>query len=97
MRRRLAVGLFGRGRDLSGAGSPDEVADLLLSGGAAPHVDTMLTHTAVGTAAEVRDQLTAFRRLADADELIVAFQSPAPETRLRSVRLTAEAMASVAA
>jgi luciferase family oxidoreductase group 1 len=97
VRRRLAVGLFGRGRDLSGAGSPDEVADLLLAGGAAQHVDSMLTHTAIGTTAEVRDQLTAFRRRADADELIVAFQAPAPESRLRALRLTAEAMASVAA
>ncbi|RBY90825.1 LLM class flavin-dependent oxidoreductase [Blastococcus sp. TF02A-26] len=97
VRRRLAVGLFGRGRDLSGAGSPDEVADLLLQGGAAVHVDGMLTHTAVGTAADVREQLTAFRALADADELIVAFQSPAPESRLRSIALTAEAMETVAA
>ncbi|WP_029431992.1 LLM class flavin-dependent oxidoreductase [Blastococcus sp. URHD0036] len=92
VRRRLAVGLFGRGRDLS-----DDEAELLLAGGAAVHVDGMLTHTAVGTPAEVRDQLTAFRRRADADELIVAFQAPAPESRLRSLALTAEAMTSVAA
>ncbi len=92
VRRRLATGLFGRGRDLS-----DAEADLLLSGGAAVHVDGMLTRTAVGTPAEVRDQLVAFRQRADADELIVAFQSPAPERRLRAVQLTAEAMAAVAA
>ena len=92
VRRRLAVGLFGRGRAHS-----DEEAGLLLDGGAARHVDTMLTHTAIGTAAEVREQLTAFRKLADADELIVAFQSPLPEGRLRAVQLTAEAMQSVAA
>ncbi len=35
---------------------------------------------------------TAFRKLADADELIVAHQSPTIEGRLRSVTLTAEAM-----
>ncbi|WP_409330695.1 LLM class flavin-dependent oxidoreductase [Trujillonella humicola] len=92
VRRRLAVGLFGRGRDLS-----DAETDLLLAGGAAVHVDGMLTHTAVGTATEVRERLTAFRELADADELIVAFQSPSPEARLRAVELTAEAMSSVAA
>jgi len=92
VRRRLAVGLFGRGRDLS-----DAETDLLLQGGAAVHVDGMLTHTAIGTAAEVREQLTAFRERADADELIVAFQAPRPEARLRAVELTAEAMAGVAA
>ncbi|MGY1742089.1 MULTISPECIES: LLM class flavin-dependent oxidoreductase [unclassified Blastococcus] len=92
VRRRLAVGLFGRGRELT-----DAEADLLLDGGAGVHVDGMLTHTAVGTAAEVREQLTAFRALADADELIVAFQAPRPEARLRAVELTAAAMESVAA
>ncbi|MGY1812590.1 LLM class flavin-dependent oxidoreductase [Blastococcus sp. SYSU D00820] len=92
VRRTLAVGLFGRGRDLSEA-----EADLLLEGGAARHVDTMLTHTALGTPAEVREQLTAFRALADADELIVAHQSPTTEGRLRSVELTAEAMETVPA
>ncbi|SEO45874.1 LLM class flavin-dependent oxidoreductase [Trujillonella endophytica] len=97
VRRRLAVGLFGRGRDLSGHGSEEEVADLLLAGGAAVHVDGMLTHTAAGTPAEVRDQLIAFRQRADADELIVAFQSPDPQRRLRSVQLTAEAVATIAA
>jgi luciferase family oxidoreductase group 1 len=91
-RRRLAAGLFGRGRDLS-----DDEADLLLSSGAGVHVDSMLTHTAAGTPAEVREQLTAFARLADADELIVAHQAPTAQARLRSVTLTAEAMDAVAA
>jgi luciferase family oxidoreductase group 1 len=91
-RRRLAVGLFGQGRDLD-----DDAADLLLSSGAGRHVDGMLTHTAVGTPAEVRAALTDFARLADADELIVAHQAPTTEARLRSVTLTAEAMDSVAA
>ena len=57
----------------------------------------MLTHTAAGTPAEVREQLTAFARLADADELIVAHQAPGTEARLRSVTLVAEAMQAVAA
>ncbi|HJX44715.1 MAG TPA: LLM class flavin-dependent oxidoreductase [Geodermatophilus sp.] len=91
-RRRLAVGLFGQGRDLS-----DDEADALLSAGAGRHVDTMLTHTAIGTPEEVREQLTAFARLADADELVVAHQAPGTEARLRSVTLVAEAMESVAA
>ena len=91
-RRRLAVGLFGQGRDLD-----DDAADLLLSSGAGRHVDSMLTHTAAGTPDEVREQLTAFARLADADELITAHQAPGTAARLRSVALTAEAMESVAA
>jgi luciferase family oxidoreductase group 1 len=91
-RRRLAVGLFGQGRDLS-----DDEAEVLLSAGAGRHVDAMLTHTAAGTPDDVRAQLTAFARLADADELIVAHQAPTTEQRLRSVTLVAEAMAAVPA
>jgi alkanesulfonate monooxygenase SsuD/methylene tetrahydromethanopterin reductase-like flavin-dependent oxidoreductase (luciferase family) len=91
-RRRLAVGLFGQGRDLD-----DDAAELLLSSGAGRHVDGMLTHTAAGTPDEVRAALTDFARLADADELIVAHQAGTTEARLRSVTLTAEAMDSVPA
>ena len=90
VRRTLATGLFGRGRSFT-----DEEADLLLSQGAGAHVDSMLTHTALGTPAEVRAHLEGFRRLADADELIVAHQSPTTEGRLRSVTLLAEAMETV--
>lgn len=92
VRRNLATGLFGRGRSFT-----DDEADLLLSQGAGGHVDSMLTHTAMGTPADVREQLVAFRRLADADELIVAHQSPSTEGRLRSVTLLAEAMETVRA
>ncbi|RBY76415.1 alkane 1-monooxygenase [Geodermatophilus sp. TF02-6] len=91
VRRTLAVGLFGRGRSMS-----DDEAQLLLDGGAGRHVDTMLTHTAVGTPAEVREYLAGFAEQADADELIVAHQFPGVEGRLRSVELTAEAMQTVA-
>ena len=88
VRRTLAVGLFGRGRQLS-----DDEAQLLLDGGAGLHVDTMLTHTAVGTPPMVREFLDGFAEHADADELIVAHQSPLVADRLRSVELTADAMA----
>jgi len=87
VRRNLAVGLFGRGRTFS-----DEEADLLLQQGAGHHVGSMLTHTAVGTPHEVGDFLERFRKQADADELIVAHQSPTTEGRLRSVELTAQAL-----
>ena len=87
VRRNLAVGLFGRGQQLT-----DEQADALLAQGAGHHVGQMLTHTAVGTRAEVGEYLDRFRKLADADELIVAHQAPTVEARLRSVTLLAEAM-----
>jgi luciferase family oxidoreductase group 1 len=92
VRRNLAVALFGRGRQLD-----DAQADELLAQGAGHHVGQMLTHTAVGTPAEIGGYLDGFRKLADADELIVAHQAPTVEGRLRSVTLTAEAMESVGA
>jgi luciferase family oxidoreductase group 1 len=87
-RRVRAAALFGRGQALT-----DEQADQLLAQGAWHHVDQMLTYAAVGTPAEVRDYLENFAKVADADELIVAHQAPTTEGRLRSVTLTAEAMA----
>jgi luciferase family oxidoreductase group 1 len=93
IRRIRAVGLFGRGRRSDGVDF-EEAADALLAQGAAHHVDQMLTHTALGTPGEVGEYLDGFRKLADADELIVAHQSPTVEGRLRSVELLAEAMES---
>jgi luciferase family oxidoreductase group 1 len=93
VRRIRAVGLFGRGQRFDDSRF-EEAADSLLAQGAAHHVDQMLTHTALGTPDEVGAYLDGFRKLADADELIVAHQSPTIEGRLRSVTLTAEAMES---
>ncbi|MEU2348161.1 LLM class flavin-dependent oxidoreductase [Modestobacter sp. NPDC049651] len=92
VRRTLATGLFGRGRSFT-----DEEADLLLEQGAGQHVSGMLTHTAVGTTAEVRHVLEQFAKQADADELIVAHQAPTTEARLRSVEIVAEAMGATSA
>ena len=91
-RRLRATALFGQGRPLG-----DAQADLLLASGAGRQVDQMFTHSAVGTPPEVRARLDDFRRLADADELIVAHASPTLEQRLRSVALLAGAMDSVPA
>ena len=89
-RRLRATGIFGqRGREYT-----DAEADLLLEHGAAAQVDQMLTHAAVGTLPEVREAVERFTKHADADELIVAHQSPTPAARLRSVELLAEAMSS---
>jgi luciferase family oxidoreductase group 1 len=57
---------------------------------------SMMTYSAIGTPDEVRDYLEEFARHAQADELIVAHQSPELEGRLRSVELTAATMAGVA-
>jgi luciferase family oxidoreductase group 1 len=92
VRRNLAVRLFGRGHALG-----DDQADQLLAQGAGAHVSSMLTHTAIGTRAEVADYLDRFLEMSDADELIVAHQAPNPEARLRSVTLLAEAMDTAAA
>ena len=91
IRRIRAVGLFGRGQRFEGV-DVDAAGDQLLAQGAAVHVDQMLTHTALGRPDEVREYLETFRKFADADELIVAHQSPTIEGRLRSVTLVAEAM-----
>jgi putative transposase len=57
----------------------------------------MTRYSAVGAPAEVRSYLEEFAATAQADELIVAHQSPTSEGRLRSVTLLAEAMESLAA
>jgi luciferase family oxidoreductase group 1 len=91
-RRLRATGIFGqRGHDYT-----DEEADLLLQHGAAVHVDQMLTYSAIGTSRDVREAVERFAKHADADELIVAHQSPTPAARLRSVELLAEAVAPAA-
>jgi luciferase family oxidoreductase group 1 len=90
IRRVRALSLFTRP---DGGRYTDDEADALLQSPAGRHVDQMLTHSAVGTPDEVREHLEGFVKFADADELIVAHQSPTPEDRLRSVSLLAEAMA----
>src|SRR3954462_4300202 len=87
-RRFRAIALFGRGQSFT-----DEEADLLLESPAGRHIEQMLTHSAVGTGAEVGEYLEAFAKQADADELIVAFQSPTTKQRLHSVTLTGDALA----
>ena len=95
VRRARALRLFGRARGIRDADldeADDDLADQLLAGGAAPHVDQLLTYTATGTPAQVGRFLEDFAQHAQADELIVAFPSAAAESRLRSATLLAEAM-----
>jgi luciferase family oxidoreductase group 1 len=70
----------------------DEQADLVLSSPEGRQIQQMVVHSAVGRPAEVREFLTDFSRYADADELIVALQSPTVEQRLRSAELLAAEM-----
>ncbi|MFA9432552.1 LLM class flavin-dependent oxidoreductase [Egicoccus sp. AB-alg2] len=85
-RRRRAKLLLGRGRRLS----PKEL-DALLASPAGQQVEVMLRHTAVGTAADVAEQLTAFASHARADELILAAAGPDRQAKLRALDLVAQA------
>ncbi len=84
-RRRRAKLLVGRGRRLS-----DDELDLLLDSPAGARVDEMLRYAAVGTGAQVAEQLQAFAEHAQADELILASGSRTKTERLRSFALVAE-------
>jgi luciferase family oxidoreductase group 1 len=90
VRRARAVSLFARRLGTSPAEVTDEQADALLAGGAAVHVDHMLTYSAVGAPREVSDYLDGFLGRTGADELIVVHQARGIEDRLRSVSLLAE-------
>jgi luciferase family oxidoreductase group 1 len=76
-----------RGRSIT-----DEEADELLASPGGQQVAQMMTYSGVGTGLEAGDYVRSFVGVADADEVIVAFQSPTVEARLRSVELLAEAL-----
>jgi luciferase family oxidoreductase group 1 len=95
IRRIRAVSLHGRRLGLRDQEVTDEQADELLAAGVAAQVDHMLTYTAAGTPAEVRDYLNDFVLLTGADELVTVHQVPTAEGRLRSVTVLAEALDTV--
>ena len=70
----------------------DEQADAVLASPEGQQIQQMAVYSAVGRPHDVRDYLESFAKHADADELIVAFQSPTVEARLHSARLVAEVM-----
>ncbi len=72
----------------------DDEVDLVLSSPEGAQIEQMVVYSAVGTPNDVRDYLEAFAKHADADELIVALQSPATDARLRSAELVAGEMLS---
>jgi luciferase family oxidoreductase group 1 len=92
MRRIRAVALFGRRLGLP-PDLTDEQADELLASAVGMHVDQMLRYSAVGDPREVREYLDGFAAKTGADELITVHQAPGLEARLRSVRITSQAMA----
>jgi len=79
-------GFLSRGREVP---LTLEQAAEILDTPAAEQIRIMMTHTAVGGPERVREQLAAFARLADADELITVHLAPTRAEQLESVRLTA--------
>lgn len=76
--------MLARGRPLT-----DEEADALLMSPQGAFVREMMRYVAVGTPSMVRDTLDRFAQHADADELILAVQSPGIEGRLHALELVA--------
>ncbi|MEU6723493.1 LLM class flavin-dependent oxidoreductase [Nonomuraea wenchangensis] len=85
--KRLRVSRFlGRGRTFT----PEE-ADMILESPAGQQLLQMMTYTAVGDQAEVKEYVDRFAEHARADELIVAFSAPDRKLWLRSAELLAQA------
>jgi len=84
-----------RGMIARGPSSPqysDEEIDAFLTTPQGYQIAQMMKYTAVGSPADVRAFLDDFGASTQADEFIVAHGALQPEDRLRSLRLTAEAM-----
>ena len=84
-RRRVAL-LLPSGRSYS-----DDEADRILDSPQGRQLQQMAQYSGVGTPTQVTEYLDRFAEHADADELIVAHQSPTVEERIRSVELLADA------
>lgn len=80
VKRQRAKFFFARGATLS-----DEQADALLAGPAGRQVDEMLRHAAVGTPAQVTEQLDRFAAYAHADEVMIASMAPDRQVWLSTV------------
>ncbi len=78
-----------RSRVAAGRSITDEEADELLASPGGQQLAQMMTYSAVGAPGEAAAYLRSFADSARADELIVAFQSPTVEGRLRSLELLA--------
>lgn len=87
--RGRVASFLGRGRDRR---FTEDELDVLVAGPQGRSILDMMRYTVTGTPDVVRDQLADFRAHADADELICTFPSPTADQRIRSARLTAEAV-----
>jgi luciferase family oxidoreductase group 1 len=67
----------------------DDEVDAVLASPEGRQIEQMVVYSAVGRPSDVGDYLEKFAKHADADELIVALQSPATADRLRSAELLA--------
>ena len=86
--KRARVGaLLAKGREIT-----DAQADLLLASPQGQHVEQMLVYSAIGTPDLVGARVAAFADEADADEVMVAHQSPTSAERLRSVELLTKSL-----
>jgi luciferase family oxidoreductase group 1 len=89
-RRARARGMIARGP--AAPHYSDDQIDTFLTTPDGRQIANMMKYSAVGTPTEVRRYLEGFATSAQADELIVAHQSPLIADRLLSVGLTANAM-----
>ncbi|MBM7471551.1 LLM class flavin-dependent oxidoreductase [Subtercola frigoramans] len=101
-RRARVRGMLSRGPGGGSVAGPateysDEEIDQFLTTPNGRGIANMMKYTVAGTPDDVRDYLEAFAVSAQADELIIGFQSQNIADRLRSVELTANAMLGVAA
>jgi len=89
-RRARVRGMIARGT--SAPDYSDDQIDVFLTTQEGRNIANMMRYSAVGTPCEVRAFLEDFAASTQADELIIAHQSRDIAARLRSVKLTAEAM-----
>ncbi|CAG7605055.1 LLM class flavin-dependent oxidoreductase [Leucobacter soli] len=79
-------GFLSRGRETP---LTEEQAAAVFDSPAAQEIRGMMRHTAVGGPERVREELAAFARFADADELVTVHPAPTRAEQLESVRLAA--------
>ena len=83
-------------RGARGANFTDAEIDAFLASPSGQSLSAMTRYTAAGTPGEVRSYLDAFAASAQADELITAHHAQSLDDRVRSLELTAEAVAAPA-
>jgi hypothetical protein len=80
-------------RGARGANFTDAEIDAFLASPSGQSLSNMTRYTAVGTPGEVLSYLDAFATSAQADELITAHHAQSLDDRVRSLELTAAAVA----